>query len=285
MMAVIGAFLGVLVALGVVLVVAGSQPVFDDPPETTGLPLDRLNRRAVLGSLGGAAAAWAISGWPAAGVLGACAAVVGPRLLAARKEKQLLLDKTAALATWAEMLHDTIASHAGINQALVTSCEVAPELIRSDVERLMRRAERGSLVEALKLFGAEMADPVADMVVAALVIAIEGRARDLPQLLAEIAASARRQASTQLRVETGRSRTYAQARSLVGITMVAAVGLVVFSPQFMAPYDSLIGQCVLGLVSAMFASALWMMVTLSKPIRAPRLFSGAAVNTNGEALI
>jgi Flp pilus assembly protein TadB len=136
------------------------------------------------------------------------------------------------------------------------------------------------LGDALRRFGAEVADPVADLIVASLVIAAERQAQRLPELLARIAAAAREQASMRMRVETGRARTYASSRALVVITFGLAVGLLLFSPTFMAPYDTVGGQMVLMIIGGLFAGALAALVAMSRPALPPRLFA-AEVDTGG----
>ena len=83
------------------------------------------------------------------------------------------------------------------------------------------------------------------------------------------------------RVETGRARTYASSRALVAITLGLAAVLLVFSPEFMQPYDTFTGQLVLLGIGALFAGALWSLVQLGQPATAPRLL--AAHTTVGEA--
>ena len=222
-------------------------------------------------------ATWAVTGWPMAGVVAAGIVVTVPMLLGARRSREVALAKTEALASWAEMLRDTISAHAGLNQAVAATAQVAPPPIRRDVQTLAARAERLSLTPALRRFATDVADPVADLIVAALVIADERQARNLTGLLAEIAVSARNQAAMRLRVETGRARTYASSQALVGITLALVVGLLLFSPRFLAPYDTVAGQLVLGVIGALFVGALYALVRLGRPVATPRLLGGIEV--------
>ena len=75
------------------------------------------------------------------------------------------------------------------------------------------------------------------------------------------------------RVETGRARTYASSRALVAITLGLAVVLMLFSPQFMKPYDTFTGQVVMLGIGALFVGALWSLVQLGRPAAAPRLLA------------
>ena len=195
-------------------------------------------------------------------------------LVGTRRRRDRLNARSEALAAWAEMLRDTIAAHAGLHEAIAVTARVAPQPIRAEVQALAVRAEREPLTVALRRFAVEVADPVADLIVAALVIAAERQAQRLAELLSQIAAAAREQAAMRMRVETGRARTYASSQALVAITFGLAVVLLVFSPTFMEPYDSATGQVVLIAIGALFAGALWGLVLLGRPAATPRLLAG-----------
>ena len=282
MSAVFGAMVGLLAGVGVWLAVAGlvPRPVIERP---AGRPIAwRPLIRRVAAVLASFVAIWLFTGWPAAGLLAAAAVSVIPLLVAARAQRAEANDRSEALASWAEMLRDTITAHAGLREAIALSAPVAPLAIRRQVQSLAARAERQPLGDALRRFGAEVADPVADLVVAALVIAADRQAQRLPELLAQIAAAAREQSSMRLRVETGRARTYASSRALVVITFGLAVGLLLFSPTFMSPYDTFGGQVVLTLIGGLFAGALMGLVAMSRPVQPPRLFAAEATLPGGE---
>jgi tight adherence protein B len=217
---------------------------------------------------------WLWTGWPMAGASVAAVALMVPVFMKARTLRAEQLERSDALATWAEMLRDTIASHAGLRQAILLTSNVAPLQLREELRRLAIRTDRMSLPEALRTFASEVEDPVADLIVAALVIADENQARNLTELLSEIASSARQQSAMRRRIETGRARTYASSKWIVIITFALAGGLILFTPQFLEPYDSFGGQIVLAMIGALFAGAVWSLISLSKPESQPRLLAG-----------
>lgn len=269
-----GAFVGMIAALGVWLAIVGWTGVrVADHRAPVSVEWSLLWSRGGI-ALVAAIAAWILTGWPMAGVSTAAMAVVVPTLFAARRSRDDALERIEALASWAEMLRDTIAAHAGLNQAIAVTARVAPEPIRAEVRALAVRAERESLSKALRTFAAEVDDPLADLIVAALVIADERQAQRLTDMLSDVARSAREHSAMRLRVETGRARTYASSQALVGITFALAVMLIAFSPEFLEPYDSLVGQLVLAAIGALFAGALWGLVRLGRPVAAPRLLAG-----------
>jgi tight adherence protein B len=279
MIPVAGAIVGLLGAVGVWVAVAGLVGVtVRERPARTIEWADWWWRAALI--VAGFAVGWLVTGWPAAGLLAAAVASITPMLIGTRKRREELLARSEALAVWAEMLRDTISSHAGLREAIAVTARVAPAPIRAEVQALSVRAERDALPMALRRFAVDVADPVADLVVAALVIAAERQAQRLAELLSQIAAAAREQAAMRMRVETGRARTYASSKALVVITTVLVAGLLVFSPKFMAPYDTLTGQIVLMAVGAVFAGALWGLVVLGRPAESPRLLGGIETRTS-----
>ena len=273
MRALTGFTVGIMAAVGVWIAIAGFLGVAAKESRVARtLRWDDLWWRAVI-VLVAFVAGWVLTGWPAAGGVAAGCATVMPLLSGTRRNRQRLEARSDAVASWAEMLRDTISSHAGLREAIAVTARVAPTPIRAEVQALAVRAERESLPGALRRFADEVGDPVADLVVASLVIAAERQAQRLAELLSEIAKSAREHAAMRSRVETGRARTYASSRALVAITFGLAVVLMVFSPQFMKPYDAFTGQLVMLAIGALFVGALWSLVQLGRPATAPRLLA------------
>ena len=273
MRALTGFTVGIIAAAGVWVAIAGFRGVaVKETRAERSFRWEDVWWRAVI-VLVAFVAGWVLTGWPAAGGIAAGCATVMPLLSGTRRNRQRIEARSDAVASWAEMLRDTISSHAGLREAVAVTARVAPVPIRAEVQALAVRAERESLPGALRRFADEVGDPVADLVVASLVIAAERQAQRLAELLTEIAKSAREHAAMRSRVETGRARTYASSRALVAITLGLAVVLMLFSPQFMKPYDTFTGQVVMLGIGALFVGALWSLVQLGRPAAAPRLLA------------
>ncbi|MGB3733313.1 MAG: hypothetical protein WA964_00050 [Ilumatobacter sp.] len=273
MTAVFGAVIVLIACGGLWLAIAGIRGVTESERPLRVVDWHGLFVRFGIGLIG-CIAVWVATGWPMAGLSAGAVVAMIPVLLDTRRERNDQIDKADALASWAEMLRDTIASHAGLNQAVAMTAGVAPLPIQNEVRALAVRAERMPLGEALRRFANDVEDPVADLIVAALVIADQYQAQDLTKLLSDIAASSRMQSSMRLRIETGRARTYSSVRWIVAITFAMAIGLILFSPDFLSPYDDFVGQIVLGIIGALFTGAVWSLITMSRPIPEPRLLAG-----------
>lgn len=273
-----GAAIGVLAAAGLLLVAMGVVGVPDDEPGTRAVEIEFTRQMAtrLLGSLGVGLFVWWLTGWFAAGASLAAIMMMVPLFFDAHRQRERAVQRAEALAMWSEMMRDTIATHAGLQQAITITSAVVPDVIRLQVRELSLRSAQMPLQDALAIFAADVADPVADKIVAALSIADRHQARNLPKLLGEIATTTREQAMSRQRVETGRAKTYASARSMVILTGLMVVMLAGLSPTFMEPYDTLTGQVVLAVVGALFVGAVWALIQLGRPVPEPRVLAGVA---------
>lgn len=122
-----------------------------------------------------------------------------PRILGSSPAERDRTARIEGIAGWTEMLRDTLAAAAGLEQTILATALAAPKAIRSQIADLAARLERGeSLPTALRHLADDLADPTADLVIAALTLASEHQARQLASLLGELAAHrprARRDAS------------------------------------------------------------------------------------------
>ncbi|QNP74977.1 type II secretion system F family protein [Streptomyces roseirectus] len=243
------------------------------------LPAKPARRRAprrhagrwLAAAVGAGLLAWAVTGWVAGGLLVGMAVWNLPHLLGTGAGERGRTVRIEAVAGWTEMLRDTLAAAAGLEQTITATASAAPEAIRPQVTELAARLERGEhLVDALHRLADELEDPTADLVIAALVLSAQHQARQLAPLLGELAATARAQVEMRRRVEAGRARVRTTQRTVVGTTFTFITGLVLFNPAFLTPYDTAAGQVVLLMIGALFTLAfVWLrrMARIEEPER------------------
>ena len=212
-----------------------------------------------------------LTGWPVAAVLIGALAAALPSMVGGRAQREQQLAKIEAVAAWAEMLRDTVAAGSGLSEALRATAPVAPAPLRPAVEGLSVRMDRGDVVTALRWFGDEVADPMADLVVAALTMAATEQARRLGDLLGTLAAATREQAAMRLRVEASRARTRTVSAAVAGIAAASAVGFLMFDRSYLQPYDTAVGQLVLAGVGGCFGMAFWLLARMGRIPNPPRL--------------
>ncbi len=279
-MSALAGLLGAGVGLGVVLVVAGLRGV-DLPRPAQRLErakLERANLRIGL-AVGAAVVVGAATGWPVGAMLAGLAGWGAPSLLSGAGRHQAAVGRIEAVAGWAEMLRDTMAGSAGLEQAIVATAALAPLPIRAEVATLAVRLEGERLAPALRAFADEVADPTCDLVVAALILAAEHQAQRLGELLGSLAAAARDQATMRLRVEAGRARTRTSVKVIVVATGTLVVGLALFNRGYLAPYDTATGQLVLALVGAIFALSFTWLARMTRPVQVSRFLDAGTGGT------
>jgi tight adherence protein B len=274
-MILIGAICGAGIGLGLSLLVLGIRGTEHAPPPRRPARELLAGEPIVLQGILAFAAAlmmWIVTGWVVGAALAAMLAVLMPRSWRRARGQVELVERTEAIAAWTEMLRDTLAATAGLEQAIVTAAPNAPDPIRPEVVRLARRLDRGErLVAGLRRLAVDLANPAADLVVAALVTAAQREARDLVPLLGSLARSTRAQAEMRMRIHASRARLRTAVRVIVGSLGTFAGGLILFNPRYLEPYQIVTGQLVLLLVASIFAGAYVLMQRMAR-LRTPDRF-------------
>lgn len=211
-----------------------------------------------------AAVVGVLTGWPVATLLGGFAGWALPGLLRPDRAAQARTERIEAVAVWAEMLRDTLAAAAGLQQAIRATAPIAPQALEVEVRALAARVERGErLPEALRAFADDVDDPLADLVVAALLLAAERQAGQLSDLLGSLAHATREQVTVRLKAGADRARVRTSVRVVVVVTLAMAFGLLLLDRAYLAPYGTPTGQLVLAVVGGLFAVAFWWLARLA----------------------
>lgn len=197
-----------------------------------------------------------VTRWPVAAVASAALVLAWPALFGGAGQERREAAKVEALAIWTESLRDTIAGAVGLEQAVVSTAQAAPAAIAPQLRELAERLRvRTPLQVALRRFADDLADPSADLIVAALILNSRLRGPGLRDVLTSLAESARSELDMRGRVAAGRASTRRSVQIVVGVTVTFVAGLAVFNREYVAPYASPSGQVVLLVVVLMFAGA------------------------------
>ena len=276
----LAALLGAGAGLGLILLLTAWR----HPPAPAGDPrwrdtLTRVRQQAtwprVTSTLAAAALVALVTRWPVGSVLAGLAAWFLPRILGRDRGHETSLARIEAMASWTEQLRDTLAAAAGLEQAILATAPIAPEPVRDQVAGLAMAIHRGErLPDGLRAFAEAAADPAADLVVAALLLAAEQQARDLGQLLSSLADSARQHAAMRMRIAAARARVRTAARIIIGVTVLLTAGLLAWSRAFLAPFDTAAGQLMLLIVGGCFTAAFWWLHKISSFTQPPRILTG-----------
>ncbi|HEY8546848.1 MAG TPA: hypothetical protein VIL36_17430 [Acidimicrobiales bacterium] len=282
--------LGAGVGLGLLLIIAGlrgravlgggDRDEDDIERRRAGAPSARRSRRwLAAGAIG--ALVWLATGWFAAGLIGLCAALMLPRMFGGQGARREWIAKTQAIATWTEMLRDTMAAADGVEEAIAATVPIAPQPIRREVGLLdARRRSEQPLTEALAAFGREIDHPSADLVVASLSMAASGEGSDFVGVLSRLATMTRDESRMYSRIEASRATVHTSGRIILIVFVVTIVLIAVISRDFMQPYGTVAGQLWLVLVGALFAAGVVVIDRMSQ-IELPERFTPRRARRTG----
>ena len=243
-------------------------------------------KRAVTAVVAGIVAL-AVTRWPVAVIAAALGVLFLPRIVSSRASRQRVA-VLEGLEQWTRRLSDMLTASRGLDDALETSARQAPAAIAPAVAALGHRlAARLPAEAALRAFAADLADPAADRIAAALIIATGRRGGAAREVLNALAAMLARDVAARREIEADR----AQHRTTVKWLTVFVAGFTVFAilnRAYSAPYGTVPGQLVLALVVALYASGLaWLSRLGSVPapgrFLAPPVIGGPASLAAGRA--
>lgn len=181
-------------------------------------------------------------------------------------------ERLEAIATWTELLRDTLSAAAGLGQAVIATAELAPPAIQKAVTALSARLSNGVAMEdGLRMFAAELEEASGDLVVCALLLAASAQSHRLSDLLGALAQSCREEVGMHLRVEASRASARSSVRTVTIFSLAFASLLFVVAHSYLLPFGTTTGQLVLLVVCGCYAAGLWLMVRLVRPRPAHRL--------------
>ncbi|MBD0741661.1 type II secretion system F family protein [Streptomyces sp. CBMA152] len=280
------AMLGTVFGLGVVATAYGVVRRVA-PDETSGfwprvagwLPTHWTTRRVMVAVAVGVVAG-VLTTWPVAAVLTTVAILTLPGLLGPDGAAARRTERMEALATWTEMLRDTLSAAAGLEQAVLATAAIAPAALECELAELASSVRSGRpLSVAVRSFAEDVHDPLADVVVAALVMATTQQANKLGPLLGELADSVREQVAMRQRIDAGRAGIRTGVRVTVIVTLGMVLGLVVFNRPYLEPFNTLAGQAVLAVVGALFAASFTHLTVIGRLDEPVRLIGPASAAT------
>jgi len=271
-----------LLTAGLFMVFAGNKgllPSLSNEDERYGFGLIPL-RIAIGGTLG--ALLFLFSGWVVAGFYGVVIGFLAPSQWLATRRRREAIERVEAIATWTETLRDTMAASAGLQQALRLSAAVAPRPIRAEVRSMVARLQHQSVPQALRKFAGEIRHPLADQVVASIILASLRSAGSLRPILAMTSAAARDTGAMEREIEAARSNSFQQARLAVGISIGLMLFMIAQNREFLEPFDSFGGQIALFVILGAFFGSMVLLYRMSRPEPPERIFAGIESWSYGE---
>lgn len=286
----LAALAGICAAAGILTTIAG---LAGTPPTQTAtrpsarwrtLPpflTDRRRRNRLLAAVTAGLVALLVLGWPVAALATAAGVYVLPTMLSGREPQQRIV-RLEALEAWARRLAEVMGASRGLEHTLTDSLTVAPAPIRRPVAVLAERLNnRANTEHALRAFADDLDDPVGDLIATALILATKRRGPGTKQALAALADAVAAEVIVRREVEAERASL--RTTLLVIVIAVAGLsGLLIASDTLAAPYGTPLGQLVLAVVTAIYATGLWWMKRLSVITTGTRFLTKNDGSTNPE---
>jgi Flp pilus assembly protein TadB len=210
--------------------------------------------------------------WPVAAVAVGLLVAYWDRIAGGGGGERLAILRLEGLAVWTESLRDTIAGAVGLEQAIPSSVEATPAVLRPPLNLLVDRLRiREPLPDALLAFAEDLDDPSADTVVAALVLNARLRGPGLRDVLTALATSTREELDMRRRVEASRRSVRRSVRLILAIVLSVAGAMALLNDAYVSSYDGLVGQLVLLVVCLLFLAGLLWLRRLAKPSQVERI--------------
>lgn len=264
------------VGFGVLLVVAGLRGS-DAAPALKRTPRVAKLARALAGPLLGlrlAAGLIAAVGvlvstrWPVAAVAIAVLIIGWPALFGATGATRSRIAQLEALAMWTESLKDLVSGATGLHEAIPASVETAAPILQRPLGRLLGTVgdAKELLTIALEELAADLADPTADLIIAAMIMNAKARGPGLASSLERLAESTREELELRRRIDASRRGGRRNLQIIITMVVIMA-GLMafVFPPAFSQPYRTPAGQLVLVIVFGIFGASFAWIRRLSDP--------------------
>ncbi len=152
----------------------------------------------------------------------------------------------------------------GLEDALAVSARTAPGRHRAAGNRAgPAHVGQGRHAEALRAFADEINDPAGDRIVAALLIATGQRGGGVQGVLSALAELLARDVAARRDIEASRAEHRTTIRWIIAF-IAGFTGFAIFNKSYSAPYGTLTGQLVLGVVAVLYAAGLAWLYRLGK---------------------
>ncbi|MET7819743.1 type II secretion system F family protein [Micromonospora zamorensis] len=216
------------------------------------------------------ALAFLLTGLPVVGLLVAVAVPGTPWLFGVGKAEQRAIARIEAVGEWTRRLKDVSNTGQGLQQSIIGTIGSVPPGVEDEVRLLAARLQAGWVARtALLAFADEIADPVCDQVVAALILHLSDRGERLGDVLGSIAGAASAEVATRREIEAKRTQPRFAVRFLTGMTLATlAYGLI--NTEYIKPYGTPVGQVVMAVLGAAFIALLAWVRSMSQPQRPAR---------------
>jgi len=256
----------------------GTHPdqIRDTPPSRLGewarAAVAPQRRRRVVAAAVAGLIVLGVTRWPVAGLATTIAVLATPALLSQRPAQRRIA-RLEAMEQWTRRLADVLAASRGLEDALTASARKAPAPIEPEVHALARRLRaRMPTGTAIRLWADELADPVADRIAAALLLADRRRGAGLRPVLSQLANQVAKDVAARREIEASRAEHRTTLRWVL-VFLAGYTTVITLEPSYSAPFGTLVGQSVMAVVALLYGAGLAWIAHLARGDKPPRLLT------------
>lgn len=283
--AVIAGSTGALLALGLILLIAGVRRSERElstqrstsmwtTSQTLWRRLSPARRLWVIGSCAAGVIVAITTGWLIAVILIPAAAIGIPALLSEPPQHEI--ETLAGLDRWVRLLGPSIATGKSIRDAILSTRTQAPAILITPVTRLVTRMDQGwTTRDALLAMADELASADADAVLAALAISSTKGGVGTRTTMAALSDNTQERLHALREISSERAKPRAVVRQVTIITLMVLGGSIVLGGNFFEPYRTPLGQGLAAGLAAAYVGALVMLRRRTIPAPAARFLRGS----------
>jgi tight adherence protein B len=200
---------------------------------------------SVTAGLGAAVLAQVFLGWPLITALAAVLGAAAPVLYYTERRDRRRAAIQSAMADSMGQLRDGIRSGLSVQEALLSLARNGPAALRDEFATLVREARLLGFEQALRAMRERLADPVFDVVAAALVVNDRVGGRNVTQVLDRLTQATRAQQLVHQEMRAQQSRNVLSARIVACVPLVVLAIIRWISPEYLDLFDGWWGQLLL----------------------------------------
>jgi tight adherence protein B len=239
-----------------------------------GLPDVAIHQFVLASLLAGlvvAASSQAILGWPLVSGVGFGFGLILPFSYYARRRDRRRALIQAEMADAIDQLTASVRAGLSIAEALGGLAAHGPAGMKPEWATLVREQRLLGLGPALVAMRERLADPTVDVVTLALALAEQTGGRNVTTTLDQLSATVRARVRLQEAVRAEQARHRLTAQIIAGLPLILLLLVRAINPEYLAVYDTLLGQLIIGVAVLMDGVGYALMLWLGRLPGEPRL--------------
>ncbi|NJD66820.1 MAG: hypothetical protein FIB00_16535 [Chloroflexi bacterium] len=186
-------------------------------------------------------------GWPMVGIAAFLLGLTLPAWYLSNRHQRDRTAVQAALADAVDSLRSAVRSGMSVEEALASLARNGPEVLRPALTDLARDLRVSGFEEAVRRTRERIADPVFDMVAAALLMSHRVGGRNLSTVLEALSRSVRQTLQVEHELRAHQAKNVLSARIIAALPLALILIIRGLNPTYLDVFSSATGQAILAL--------------------------------------